>query len=513
MSWARFSQAASWSFVAKFLSALSTFVISVVQVRLLSGDDYGAFALVTTVVGYTSVFSILGLDQAILRFLPEFRARQDEGRCWWLINRAASVSIVGWTLVLAIGWAAKPLLEGFYGLRIAGLTLWGVAFSGSTVLNLVLTQTATGLYKTRLQALVVVTRFGVFCGSMYLSYLLQGGVIGALGALALADLAAVILYVVALRKWRRKSPTASKTDFAVNRIARYASAFLLVSLLVPLTGRQLEVMLLGRYVSELEVGFYNVASFLPDQLLGFFPLIAFGIGTVGATEVFVKDEERLGAIVQLYYKSLFAVIAPLIVGGVLFSDKVVELVYKQPSDVVGFLMALFFLLFGLQKINSPLYLIFRVKEMAWANFVLRLITLFVKLPLSLVLIAHYGLLGAVLSVSISYLVATIIGFLVIRFTFSFIQVPWSYIFKSFLVCVPCVALLPLKPTITSLPLLMLAMIMLIPLWVLGARILELVDVEQASLLLGSRIPFSNLVASILLGKRKDILLSQRDEVS
>ena len=66
--------------LGRFLSLGTNFAAQVLIVRYLSTSDYGALAYGLAVVSFLEMFAILGLPEAVSRFVPIYLEDQEYGR-------------------------------------------------------------------------------------------------------------------------------------------------------------------------------------------------------------------------------------------------------------------------------------------------------------------------------------------------------------------------------------------------------------------------------------------------
>ncbi|WP_417771449.1 lipopolysaccharide biosynthesis protein [Stappia sp.] len=98
-------------FATRVLGAALAYVMQVVLARLMGGHEYGIYAVVWTLVVILGIFTPLGFSSSVLRLIPEYRARGEQGRLAALLigSRAAgglaatAVALAGIAVVVLAG--------------------------------------------------------------------------------------------------------------------------------------------------------------------------------------------------------------------------------------------------------------------------------------------------------------------------------------------------------------------------------------------------------------------------
>ena len=95
----------SWAFAGKALMALLGLALSALLTRLLSPDDVGGYFLALNVVTFMSIFPRMGLENTLLRFVPEAISLDAFGRVKDVIYKVFLISAIGAIVTAGIWYA------------------------------------------------------------------------------------------------------------------------------------------------------------------------------------------------------------------------------------------------------------------------------------------------------------------------------------------------------------------------------------------------------------------------
>jgi O-antigen/teichoic acid export membrane protein len=228
--------------------------------RLLGTAGLGKFRLGSVVVQLVTVFCVLGLDKALLRYMPFLEARGENGRR--LLIRGSSVVFVISLALSAVLLLAAPALATSY-------------FHSPEMTNVIrlfsLQVPVLALFRFLSGAATAAKRFdfaskitnilspAIFLALLALIGFVYPGLYGTIAARILAQLAAVLCLVLFVM---RRYPKAPKIEPVADNIFR---GYLRLSIPLFFIGlgyqllNQMDTIMLGHFVSPKEVGIYSVA--------------------------------------------------------------------------------------------------------------------------------------------------------------------------------------------------------------------------------------------------------------
>ena len=98
------------------------YVSEVILARMLGASDYGVYSLVIAWITLIALFALLGMHHVVVRFIPEYIAREDGGRLRGIITGSMGMAVGLGAIIAMIGTAALFIINGY--VPIPGLTAW-----------------------------------------------------------------------------------------------------------------------------------------------------------------------------------------------------------------------------------------------------------------------------------------------------------------------------------------------------------------------------------------------------
>jgi len=99
-----------WSLFGSILIKLVSFVYLILIARAASQDDVGLFYLSLSIVSIVTVFSDVGIANALLRYVPYFEARNEDGKAKSLLNWSYVIlAFTGVVLTALLWWQADSI--------------------------------------------------------------------------------------------------------------------------------------------------------------------------------------------------------------------------------------------------------------------------------------------------------------------------------------------------------------------------------------------------------------------
>ena len=275
------TRGASFFAVGRVVSKVLGFFTNLLLTRTLGSGLYGIYAYGTTVLSFAAVFTDLGTDQALMKFIPEYR---EEPR-----KRDQIVGLVTLTLLTAsilasvLLYTLAPLINSFtlqQPLFVDALRIFAVALPFKALVTGIVSS-LKGLELAKYQTFVssimmAIARLVLVAFAVVLGYALQGIVTAVV-------LSWVVTFLVGFGLFLFRTPLRPALTRSKSRIFR------LYSFSIPMTiGRlgnilqsRTDVLMVGFFLSSDAVGIYNIAvvlaGFLQLPLQGFnqlFPSVA-----------------------------------------------------------------------------------------------------------------------------------------------------------------------------------------------------------------------------------------------
>lgn len=103
--------------------ACVSFVSLALLARWMGAFEFGIYAYVWTWIIFVGTMAPLGLNTSLMRFIPEYMARQRWGRIWGLIRQAHLIVLAAATIASILGgitlWIVHPYIDDYYVLPFA----------------------------------------------------------------------------------------------------------------------------------------------------------------------------------------------------------------------------------------------------------------------------------------------------------------------------------------------------------------------------------------------------------
>lgn len=263
----RLLSGSAWAFGGRLATVLTAFATNVLLARLLSPQDFGAYFLAFSVVSVGAMLGLLGLDQAVVRFVAESVGLGQFDRTRRVLGRVLTLGGLG-----ALGVGTAYLLFGsvlvvhlFHTPALVAVTGLVAGWMAVTALQLLLAAAFRSLQDIRLASIFYSLATGVLLTiCLGVLWLLRDG----------ATLATVLLLAVGsgftstiLAGWLLHSKVASlpsrgKTGHVVGfgGIMRVAWPLLVTNAtLFALSQGQVDLWILGAFRSPEEVAIYGAA--------------------------------------------------------------------------------------------------------------------------------------------------------------------------------------------------------------------------------------------------------------
>lgn len=98
--------------------ACVSFVSMVLLARWMGAFEFGIYAYVWTWIIFVGTMAPLGLNTSLMRFIPEYMARQRWGRIWGLLTQAHLIVLAASIAASVIGgitlWVIQPYIDAYY---------------------------------------------------------------------------------------------------------------------------------------------------------------------------------------------------------------------------------------------------------------------------------------------------------------------------------------------------------------------------------------------------------------
>ncbi len=296
-----------WTAGGRAVYAVLRLVVLFLLARLVSPADFGVVGAATVVLGFSAIFSELGMGPAIVQ-RPTLELRHEQ---------AAFTASVGFGLVLgAMLWVLAPQVAGFFRIPAVEPVLrtfaWTFPLAGLSLVAYAVTQRAL---RFRWLAIVDVVSFGVGYGVVGVTLALLGFGVWALVA---AEMSKVGVYTAILLVAHPPRVSLRPDRQAFAELMYYGGGFT-VSKVANYLALQLDNVIVGRWLGAVALGFYGRAYELmaaAPALLGepvdkvLFPAMATRQGDMRSLAAAFRRGVATMALITLPLSALLVVLAP-----------------------------------------------------------------------------------------------------------------------------------------------------------------------------------------------------------
>jgi O-antigen/teichoic acid export membrane protein len=413
-----FGEKIKWELVGRFLSLVSTGLLSVLLARFLSPKNYGLLFLAISLFTLFKLIGDLGIDKSTGRFLSEYQEKDPSQLCP-ILRRSLFLNLLSiLTMSLLVVLSAdiianaigEPSLESL--IIFAPLFLVFSSFSSLAYISL------QGLELIKKTSIINAVRNTTNLFFSFILVILGFGVTGALFGYIIAFLLATGLGFLFLHSELRNIATDNPgKDGLTLRIFKY-SIPLTVTKTANAIDKRVDSILLGYYLDASAVGYYTIATQIqqfikmPATAVGFTVSPNFGAKVAGGEIQSARTlyEKAFKSVIHLYIPAsagLFVVARPLV--RLVFGDgynsavPIVQvfsflLVFSAVNDITAD---------GLDYIGSASLRAKAKTVMALSNLVL-----------NIYLIPQFGVLGAAWATLTTFSVYTLLNLWILDRTFN-----------------------------------------------------------------------------------------------
>lgn len=418
------------TFILKVSGLLAGFLFTFVISRYLGPDALGVFSICLTVVTILTVLGVAGLDTTMVRLIAERSAKGEHLFVRQIYYKAAKLVLI-FTVILSVAafFLASFIASAVFNkaqltdpIKIASLSITPMALM---MLN---SQAMRGLKRIREFALFqYFLRFflplAVLVVSMQLNY---GDQVAITAFVAGIFLLAFSSTVVILRSFKCSKPTSTPGDVKVKYLFSIALPLLMASFVIFIKGR-INILMLGIYMSETDVGIFTVAVKLATlsttSVMAVSSIAApkfaefYGKSDFSGLETVVKHSAKLMFYTSLPFMILFALFPEFFLG--FFGEQI-------KAGVPAFLILIAaYLIYGISG-TAGYFLQMTGNPVVFQNIVL--ISTAWNVLLNVILIPKFGILGAAMASLIDMVVWNLSCVLYIRKKYRITSVYIPFVF-------------------------------------------------------------------------------------
>lgn len=400
----------AFSMSAAFLGYLIRFLLS----KNLSIEEFGLFYAVFAFIGLISIFKTMGLDKAIVKYIPEFVQQNENTNIknaiayTLLVTIAINVLMIG-VLYLIADYLSLHLFKTEAARPV--ILLLGVAYFFDNIM-FVVKNSFQGFKNMKLFSGIDFFKFTAILVIVLIGFTQSKTILVPVLAYVIAPaIACIIFFLVLTRKifpkWREAAITKDAALF--KKLGKYGLIVVLTSASSAVLG-QVDTIMLTYFTDLTQVALYNVA--LPTAKLLLYFSVALGSILFPLTSELwtLKKYESVKQGMRSIYKYTMILLLPMILVLVVFAELIIHLLFGDqyvPSSFALQVLAIGMIFGTIQLIHMNFFMGTGNPTKHAQVF---LIGAVLNVILNGVLIPMYGITGAAYATAISYCLMMCVGF-------------------------------------------------------------------------------------------------------
>mgnify|MGYP002762402811 FL=1 len=409
----RLLKGAAFSTVGIFLSKAMAYLYRIIVGRYIGPEAYGQLSIGLMVLGFAKALSGGALDNALKKYIPEYRAENDKGSLKGIVLSSINITLVLSIIIGSAVFLTAPLIASEFFkspeltniIRIFGLLpivagpydrMLDASLGYNTTKYRVLTK---NIIENALKLLFTVLLIG-------LGYQLMGAV----WAWVLATFAGAAVSFYFLEKKLGPLLTSDvDAEYKHREIIKYSYPLMLSSVIGTVQGWA-DTAIIGYFMDNVSVGIYNAAY--PTAMLITIPSQALGsLALSSLSEIGQKSEKSREKALKTLTNWTFALVFPAFLLMAFFSRETIQILfgdaYLKGSLALSILAFSNLISASVGRLNSYL----KSKGYTKLIFYNTILTVSLNLILNIYLIPKYGITGAAISTLISTILAEALIFL------------------------------------------------------------------------------------------------------
>jgi O-antigen/teichoic acid export membrane protein len=378
--------AASWSLASNGVSQFLSFFIGIFLARLLTPDDFGLVAMTVVFTAFASLFSNIGLDQALIQ-KQDIKERHINSVFW--LNLLIAI------FMAAIMFAAAPNIADFYGreqvesiCKAYSITYVIGAFAVIPRIQLIKNLNFKIISSAELIAMIVSGIIAITCAMNGFSY-------WALVIHRITQQLIISFILIFYVKWR---PSAIFSSAALKEIMGFSLSIFGTKLL-KITTQNIDNLLIGKFLGGELLGSYDKSRSI---MLTPIKNISQVIGNImfPSLSLINADKPRVKAIYLRIIRSISIITFPMMVGMIVVSESFVLGVLGEQWEEIVPLVKVFCFLGIFSSILTVTGTIFQSQGAAGLQFRTNLLTQPIRIA-CVIIGLNWGVMGVALGFALS----------------------------------------------------------------------------------------------------------------
>jgi len=407
-----------WSFISLATASFAHLLLRIVLGRELGPSGLGLYTLVFTIYMFGMQFAAFGIGAALTKYIAQYHDDQTKIQKFvtsGVVGSLFSGSVIGILLYLFSGTISiqffhVPEMTGF--LRITAFCFPFIALQKAVIGAL------NGLRKMKLFAVInIVQNVAVLMITVILVLWLEMGVSGAILGFILPTISIGLISLVVVKDYFTTSLELMNT---ILKEISWFGFYVVLSNSIGMVNTQIDSLLIGRFMSEIEVGYYAVAIMFM-QGIGLLPQAIQRVTTPTIATYYGKKEfEKIRSLIKITVIKIFVITlcmsAFLAISGkfliaIIFTEEFLPSYTPMLILLVGYTIYSAFVSIGACFASvGKVQIAFRIN----------LLCAILNILLNIILIPKFGLVGAASATSISLIFTMAIN---LRFIYKYFKHP------------------------------------------------------------------------------------------
>ncbi|MCK4257053.1 flippase [candidate division WOR-3 bacterium] len=405
----KFAFDVGWIFISSIVVVISGLVLNVIVGNVFGPEGLGLFSLMLSIYVISSVILTIGIPSAVTKFTAEYRDKDSKINS--IFTTAFISSIILGLIATLLLFFVSPLLSRLFDMSELTPLIRMVSFALIFfVPNKVLFSLLNGLRKMRLYALCEIGRYlMLIVFALVISLKFTNLEVFVISFIITEFLLFPLLLYLALRSFHFDF---SKKGENVKRLLRFGSQVLFGGTIGQLNSR-IDLLLIGFFMVDKDVGIYAIAAMFARGLL-IIPQAVQKVAYPTISSHFAKNQifmvKNLINTLLKYHLILISLFGFIIV---FFFDNIVKILYPGEAQFLLSFNSFYILLFGIIFFGSTgiLGVSYKSAGKPYLGLVRQLFMLVSNIILNIILIPIYGILGAAIATTISFIIHSIVGFI------------------------------------------------------------------------------------------------------
>lgn len=400
----KFTYDVGWVFLSQIIALATGFLLSVILGRFLGAAPFGLYSMTFTIYTIASLVGGIGIPFAIVKYVAEFKENEEKLNIFVSCGIVNSVFFGLFTGLILFVFSG--MLANIFNMPELTDLIKIIAFSlAFLVVNNTLLGLLNGLREMKTYSFCVVIRYVLLLGFTILLISIGSGIEGAVLALLLSEVGALLLLMFISRNFF--SFVVQDYVKTTKEVVKFGSQLFLASAAY-MVNTHVDLLLVGYFLMDKDVGIYAIAIALSRGFL----VIPRAMSTV--TYPAISEYNSKGAhesIKNLINKSMKYSLIVLSILGILivfFSEDIILLLLKPeflPAVTPIAILILGMIFFGsIASIGSAFSAVGRPDISFKTNTFIAV----VNLSLDIVLIPILGITGAAIGTATSFSAMTIL---------------------------------------------------------------------------------------------------------